>query len=212
MERIEIRPPTWKLVLAVMGMIAFTIVGILILIYADDVAEKAAGLLAVVFFGGFCGYALYLRGRGQGKLAILATGLEIGIPGMMPRVVRWEDIEAVGVTTISNQKYTTVRIKPDRYKAFLKDVSPAEAKSAIRFFSSLRLVGYATAAVGIANLEDTSELTGTLEGSGEVKTLSSILMFNRVKFGAEFLLGWNMRDRSVEAFADYLEQLRLKTG
>jgi hypothetical protein len=211
MERIEIRPPTWKLALAVMGMIAFTIGGILILIYGDGVFEIAVGLLAVVFFGGFGGYALYRRGRGQRKLAILPTGLEFGIPGMIPRVVRWEDIEAVGVTTISKQKFTTVRIKPDRYQAFLKDVSPTEAKSAIRFFSSLRLVGYATVAVGIANLEDTSELTETLGGSGEVKTLSSMLMFNRVKFGAEFLLGWNMRDRSAEAFAEYLEQLRHET-
>jgi hypothetical protein len=33
-------------------------------------------------------------------------------------------------------------------------------------------------------------------------------MYNRQKFGAEFLFGWELRDRSAQAFAEYLEQCR----
>ncbi|HEX8682069.1 MAG TPA: hypothetical protein VF707_07140 [Ardenticatenaceae bacterium] len=41
-----------------------------------------------------------------------------------------------------------------------------------------------------------------------MSALRDILAYNRAKYGAEFLLGWTMRDRSARAFAEYLEQWR----
>ncbi|MBA3534652.1 MAG: hypothetical protein H0T73_22260, partial [Ardenticatenales bacterium] len=65
MERLEIRPPRWKMALMVLGMMAFVLVG-LFMMMNGEMAEQAIGCLAVIFFGGFGGYALYLQSRGQG--------------------------------------------------------------------------------------------------------------------------------------------------
>ncbi len=47
-----------------------------------------------------------------------------------------------------------------------------------------------------------------LEETEEVRSLIDILAYNRIQFGAEFQLGWNMRDRGAQEFADFLEQCR----
>jgi len=39
--------------LTVLGMAAFTILGGAMVLYADGLVEKAAGVLSIVFFGGF---------------------------------------------------------------------------------------------------------------------------------------------------------------
>ncbi len=206
MERIEIHPATWKIVLMVAGMIAFIIGGIFLIIYGDSVVEKAFGVIGIVFFGGFGGYALYSRSRGQGKLAILPTGVEIGIPGVNPRVLPWNDIEAFGVNKIANQEFTTIKLKS--YQAWLSGISQEEAAAAVRFFRSMDLLGQTTTEIAAANDDDPRVMRQMLEGSEEVKSLIDILAYNRTKFGAEFQLGWNMRDRSAQKFAEFLEQCR----
>jgi len=206
MERIEIHPATWKIVLMVAGMIAFVVGGIFMIIYGDSVVEKAFGIIGIVFFGGFGGYALYSRSRGQGKLAILPTGVEIGIPGVNPRVLPWNDIEAFGVNKIANQEFTTIKLKS--YQAWLSGISQEEAAAAIRFFRSMELLGQTTARIAVANDDNPRAMRQMLEGSEEVRSLIDILAHNRAKFGAEFQLGWNMRDRSAKEFAEFLEQCR----
>ncbi|CAN5587448.1 hypothetical protein BH20ACI4_BH20ACI4_18060 [soil metagenome] len=206
MERIEIHPATWKIVLMIAGMIAFIIGGIFMIIYGDSVYEKAIGVIGIVFFGGFGGYALYSRSRGQGKLAILPTGIEIGIPGVNPRVLPWSDIEAFGINKIANQEFTTIKLKS--YQAWLSGISQEEATAAVRFFRSLEMLGQTTAKIAVANDEHPGAIRQMLDGSEEVKSLIDILAHNRAKFGAEFQLGWNMRDRSAKEFAEFLEQCR----
>jgi len=206
MERIEIHPATWKIVLMIAGMIAFVVGGLLMIIYGDGVFEKAIGVIGIVFFGGFGGYALYSRSRGQGKLAILPTGIEIGIPGVNPRVLPWSDIEAFGVNKIANQEFTTIKLKS--YQAWLSGISQEEAAAAIRFFRSIELLGQTTARIAVANDDNPRAMRQMLEGSEEVRSLIDILAHNRAKFGAEFQLGWNMRDRSAKEFAEFLEQCR----
>jgi hypothetical protein len=201
MERIEIHPATWKIVLMIAGMIAFVVGGIFMFIYGDSVFEKAIGVIGIVFFGGLGGYALYSRSRGQGKLAILPTGIEIGIPGVNPRVLPWSDIESFGVNKIANQEFTTIKLKS--YQAWLSGISQEEAAAAVRFFRSLGLFGQMTAEIAQAKA-----LRQMLEGSEEVRTLIDILAYNRTEFGGEFQLGWNMRDRSAREFAEFLEQCR----
>jgi hypothetical protein len=203
MERIEIHPAAWKIVLMIAGIIAFVIGGIFMIIYGDGVFEKAVGVIGIVFFGGFGGYVLYSRSRGQGKLAILSTGVEIGIPGVNPRVVPWCDIEAFGVNKIANQEFTTIKLKS--YQAWLSGISQEEAAAAIRFFRSMGLLGQTTAKIAVVN-DDPRAMRQMLEGSEEVRSLIDILAYNRKKFGAEFQLGWNMRDRNAQEFADFLEQ------
>jgi hypothetical protein len=206
MERIEIHPATWKIVLMILGMIAFVVGGIFMIIYGDGVFEKAIGVIGVVFFGGFGGYALYSRSRGQGKLAILPTGIEIGILGVNPRVLPWSDIEAFGVNKIGNQEFTTIKLK--NYQAWLSGISQEEAAAAVRFFRSLELLGQTTAKVAAANDNDPRAILLMLEETEEVRSLIDILAYNRMQLGAEFQLGWNMRDRGAQEFAEFLEQCR----
>jgi hypothetical protein len=208
MERIEIHPAAWKITLMILAMIAFVVGGILMLVYGDDISDKAIGLLSIVFFGGFCGYALYARSRGQGKIAILPTGIEIGIPGVNPRLLPWSDIEAFGVHRIGNQEFTTIKLKG--YQAWLSGISQEEAAAALRFLRSMGLLLDSTARVAIAKGDNAGEMQQMLEGSEEVRSLRDMLAYSRAKFGAEFLLGWAMRDRSAQEFADFLEQCRLE--
>jgi hypothetical protein len=50
-----------------LGIAAFVIVGAYMAAYGD-LAEKSIGVIAILFFGGLCAYALYARaaaGRGR---------------------------------------------------------------------------------------------------------------------------------------------------
>lgn len=209
MERIEIKPPRWQMGLMVLGILAFVAFGVFMILAGEEVTEQAMGCLAIIFFGGFGSYALYLMSRGQGKLAVVPAGVEVGIPGVMPRVLPWNDIDAFGVNTIENQEFTTITLKNPH--GWLAGISPQEAAAAVGFFRKMGLMGQATVEVALASEEDKeeyAELQKLAASSKEVKTLLDILAYNREKFGAEFLLGWNLRDRSAKDFAAFLEQQR----
>lgn len=204
MERIEINPPAWKMALAILGIAAFVLVGAYMAVYGD-LAEKVMGVIAILFFGGLCGYALYARLRGQGKIALLPAGIEVGLPGMNPRVLPWGDIEAFGVNKIGNQEFTTIRVRS--YRAWLSGISTEEAAAALRLFRRVGMAAHATASV-VEYGDEAGELRRVTEGSAEVRSLAGMLAYNREKYGGEFLLGWTMRDRGARQFAEYLEQCR----
>ncbi|HEX8353271.1 MAG TPA: STM3941 family protein [Pyrinomonadaceae bacterium] len=204
MERIEINPPAWKMALLILGMAAFVFVGLLMVVFGDLFA-KALGAISIIFFGGVCGYGLYARSRGQGKVAILPAGVEVGLPGMNPRVLPWGDIEAFGVNRIGNQEFTTVRVRS--YRAWLSGISPEEAAAALRFFRGLGQVAHATASM-VEYGDPAGDMRRLTEGSAEVRSLAGVLAYNREKYGGEFLLGWTMRDRGARQFAEFLEQCR----
>ncbi len=205
MERIEIKPPAWKMALMVLAMAAFVLVGLLMVVFGGDLFVKGLGVISIVFFGGVCGYGLYTRGRGQGKIAILPAGVEVGLPGVHPRVLPWGDIEAFGVSKIGNNEFTTIRVRS--YRAWLSGVSGEEAAAAVRFHRSLGGAAHAAARV-VEFGYVAGEGRRLTEGSEEVQSLVGILAFNREKYGGEFLLGWSMRDRGARQFAEFLEQCR----
>lgn len=198
--RIEIRPAPWRLALGALGIIGFTVAGVALLMYGGVVAS-AVGLLSIVFFGGICGYGFIRTVRGQGRLAILEDGLEIGLPGTLGHLVPWRDIESIGVTQIGSVEFTTVCLAD--YRAFLEGVSDAELRVFLRLIGGLTAVGYGTVAAS-ANTTLT-DMLGELKG---VTSAGDYLVFNRRMYGAELLIGWTMRDRSATAFAAYLEQFR----
>ena len=49
-------------------------------------------------------------------------------------------------------------------------------------------------------------------GMGHADSVADVLAGNRRQFGGEFLLGWNLRNRSASRFATYLEELRRTEG
>lgn len=207
-DRTEIRPPAWKLALAALGIVAFVALGIAILLYGDGLLQRAVGVLGVVFFGGFCGYALVLGLRGEGRLAIRREGLEINIPGVKPRLVPWRDIESISAARLANAEFTTVRL--NSYEALLDGLSADEAKKLLARFRALRRIGQASIVVGAANFENVGNVVTALAGSAEVKSVQDLLLYLRQNFGAEFHFGWNMRDRNAQDFAAYLEAHRLR--
>ena len=204
MGRIEINPPAWKMALLILGMAAFVFVGLLMVVFGS-LFVKALGAISVIFFGGVCGYGLYARSRGQGKVAILPAGVEVGLPGMNPRVLPWGDIEAFGVNRIGNNEFTTIRVRS--YRAWLSGISPEEAAAALRFFRGLGMAAHATASA-VEYGDPAGDMRRLTEGSAEVRSLAGVLAYNREKYGGEFLLGWTMRDRGARQFAEFLEQCR----
>ena len=207
MERHEIRTAPWKFTLVVLGMVAFVLAGIAMVVWGSLV-EKAVGVLSIVFFGGFGGFALYLKAKGFGKLAILPTGVEFAMYSPVPRVIPWADIEAFGVLKVAKQEFTSIRLRS--YQSLVTDLSDLEADRAEKWFRGFRAMGIATVAVGAANLEHASDVAHWVSGSAKVRSVVDILEHQRATYGAELLLSWNMRDRGAAAFANYLEQRRLK--
>ena len=52
-ERIEIHPAVWKLVLAFVGAVAVALVGMALAVLFEPIPVKVAGILGAAFFGGF---------------------------------------------------------------------------------------------------------------------------------------------------------------
>ena len=209
MERHEIRPGAWRFVLLVLGLIAFVALGVW-LVMSGGILATAVGILALVFFGGFGGYALYRMSKGQGRIAILPSGVEITMFGPEPRVIPWNDIEDIGVLKSRDLEWTTIRLSS--YRSVLDGLTDEEARTAVRYFQSLKLMSYATMAVGVVHFADVSDLAYAVSGSKHVRSVAALLRHSREKYGAEFLLPWNMRDRSAQEFADYLERRRREAG
>ena len=209
MERIEINPPAWKIALAILGILAFVLIGLLMVVFGGDLFVKGLGLISILFFGGAGVYWLYARGRSYGKVALLPAGVEIGLPGMNPRLLPWGDIEGFGVSKIGNNEFTTIRVRS--YRAWLSGVSVQEAAEVVRFHRRVGVV--AQAATRVVEVGDPAgEGRRLTEGSAEVSSLAGILAFNRERYGGEFLLGWTMRDRGARQFAEFLEQCRRNSG
>lgn len=202
MKRIEIRPSPWRLALGALGIIAFTVAGVALLLYGG-IFGVVAGLLSIVFFGGMCGYAFIRTVRGQGRLAIVENGLEIGLPGTLGHVVPWRDIESIGVTKIGSAEFTAVCLAD--YHAFLERMSDEEVKVFLRLVRGLTVVGYGAVIAGAPDSSDLADMLGELK---DVKSAADYLALTRHAYGAELLIGWTMRDRNATAFAAYLEQLR----
>jgi hypothetical protein len=207
MDRHEIRPAGWRFGLLVLGLVAFVALGVWLLT-SGGLFTIPIGVLTIVFFGGFGGYALYRMSLGQGRIAIVPAGVEIALYGPSPRVIPWSDIDAIGVLKLGDQEYTTIRL--NRYASLVDGLTDDEARAILRRFQALNLMGYATVAVGAMHFADVSDLTHLLSGSRQVKSVVEVFRHARNTCGAELLLPWNMRDRGAQAFAEYLETMRVR--
>jgi len=207
-ERHEIRPAAWRFVLLVLGLIAFIALGVSLMMLGGFTIP--IGMLTIVFFGGFGSYALYRMSRGVGRIAIVPSGVEFAMFGPTPRVIPWEDIEAIGVLPLANQEFTTIRLH--RYASLLDGLTDDEARSVLRQFQAMRAIGYATVAVAVVHFADATDVARFVSSSAHVKSVVELLQYTRNTYGAEILLGWNMRDRRAHEFAQYLESRRTTAG
>ena len=201
----EIRPASWHVAVMIVVLIAVTVAGVAMVIAHEGFMSTAKGVF-VAAVGVLALYWVFSRKKASGKLVILPEGLQICASGLVDRVIPWKDIEGFGVVVISRQEFTTIRLSS--YAAILENLTDDEAKRAVKFFRGLRMVGYATTIMQVADFGDASDLAKWLSGSSAVKSVAAILQHSREKFGGEFFLGAMMRDRSARDFATYLEELR----
>jgi hypothetical protein len=205
-QRHEIRVAPWRMALVVLSMAGFVVMGGWGVI-EGPLPVKLAGLLSIVFFGGFGAWAMHRKSRGYGRVAVTRDGIEMTMFDARMRLIPWSDIEAIGVAEVSRQQFTTIRLK--RYGSLIDGLSDAEIRSALRHFNAMRMMSQATIVAAAVNLEQSEDLDRFVSGSGGLRSLAEVLHHMRTVYGAELLLAWNQRDRKAAAFAQYLEERRL---
>lgn len=207
MQTQKIQAPKWKILLAVLGMVMFVVLGIWMIIGDTSWFHKIVGVIAVIFFGGFGSVAMYSTlVKGKGYIVISPNALELSFPDCPTIPIKWEMIEGFGIYEISGQRFTTVKLRD--YQDFVQTFTPDEIKKILAKFKALKVMGHATAAIGGAGPLSTNDISGVLPKSADLKKFSSFLAYSRRKFGGEFQIAWNMRDRKAIEFAEFLEEKR----
>ncbi|MEM7574829.1 MAG: STM3941 family protein [Bacteroidota bacterium] len=201
MKAQKIQAALWKVVLALLCALAFVAIGGIMLLGDTSLFEKIIGVLAVVFFGGFCLPAIWSSlVRRSGQLVIDQAGLQLHYPNSPVIPLTWQDIESFGTYTISGQHFTTIRLRS--YDQLLRTLNPKDAQNILQKFKKMNLIGKATVVVG--GLQ-THYLASLLPKSSELQDFASFLRHSRDRYGGEFQIGWNMRDRKAAIFADFLQ-------
>lgn len=201
-ESYAVKPRSGRGILALLGCVVFVALGIWMMADAEtNVGEKAFGLLAVAFFG-WCGVLYVQRMRRGAPIMLSHKGLHYAFAphyGVL-RLIPWRDIEGFGQSSVKNQQFNLIRLRSS--DALARQFSDAEAAATLKAYRGVMGFANATAVVAGANMEfsEAGEAAELTKGSGVVKSLASMLRFNREKFGGEICLGWPDRDRSAAAF------------
>ncbi len=207
MEILKIQAPKWKIFLTILAMLVFVMLGIWMLLGDTSWFHKVVGLIAIVFFGGFGSVAMYSTlVKGKGYVLITSKALKLSFPDCPVIPIKWEMIEGFGIYEISGQRFTTVKLQD--YEGFTKEFTPSEINKILTKFKALKLIGHATSAIGTLGAMPTGEISGILPKSEDLRRFSSFLAYSRKKFGGEFQIAWNMRDRKAVEFAEFLEEKR----
>lgn len=207
MKELKIQAPKWKMLLAVLALLVFVTLGVLMLIGDTSIFYKLVGVLAIVFFGGFGSVAMYSSlFKGKSNIILTPESVELNYPDCPSIPIKWDTIEAFGIHDISGQKFTTIKLKD--YEDLIQSIPPSDVQKILRKFKYLKAVGHTTAVVGALNLKQTKDLSGVLPKSAELQNFAAYLAYSRRKFGGEFQIAWNMRDRKAVEFAAFLEEQR----
>ena len=162
MDGTKIQAARWKIYLTLIGVIIFVAMGFMTIFGDTSIIEKSIGVLAIIFFGGFVGKALYSTiTKGGGNIIISSKGLDITYPGCPIILIEWKDIEGFGVYKVSGQKFTTIKLY--NYNNLIKSIESTTADEYLKTMKSIKWIGNATAVVGILNLENVQL---PLKGSG----------------------------------------------
>jgi|GEM_PF-5382420 len=207
MQTQKIQAPKWKILLAILAMVVFVILGVWMIIGDTSWFHKIVGVIAVVFFGGFGSVAMYSTlVKGKGYIIISPDALELSFPDCPTIPIKWDMIEGFGIYEISGQRFTTVKLKD--YEDFMQTFTPDEIKKILTKFKALKIMGHASAVIGAVGPMPANDISDVLPKSADLKKFSSFLAYSRRKFGGEFQIAWNMRDRKAMEFAEFLEEQR----
>ena len=192
--------------LALLGALVFVALGVWMMSDAETgMAAKAAGALAVAFFGwGVVVIALRMR-RGAG-VRLSHEGIHYAFAPHYDarKLIRWRDIEGFGISRVQSQDFNFVRLA--RTDNLVREFSDSEAAQTVKIFRRVMRFAGAGVVVAGANLKfgKAADMAGMVRGSGAVASLSDMLHFSRQKFGGEICLGWPDRDRSAARFDELL--------
>lgn len=207
METLKIQAPKWKIFLTVLAILVFVLLGIWMLLGDTSLFHKIVGLIAIVFFGGFGSVAMYSTlVKGKGYVVITPAALELSFPDCPIIPIKWSSIEGFGTYEISGQGFTTVKLKD--YQDLAQSFTPQEINKILNKFKALKIIGHATTAVGALGAVSTHGISGVLPTSEDLQRFTAYLAYSRRKFGGEFQIAWNMRDRKAIEFAEFLEEKR----
>ena len=204
-QRMEIKPPTWRVFSLVLGMIVFSVVGAIIAVVSESLVDRLLGIVAVLFFGvGGAIWLLKLRRQEHLRVAVAPSAFEIYLVGMGWRRIPWSEIEGFDAVKQGSAKFTAVKLR--NYNSLLSGISPEQSKAMMKWLPAARLAVQATAGLVAASGDDESaeDLTGMVDDLGYVTNLEEALRLSRNNYGGEFLLPWSAMDRSAEAFAKFL--------
>lgn len=191
LERHVVRPRPRKLLLTLLGCVAFVAVGIWML-SSGDLGGIVVGLLAVAFFGGVGVYAVVTSVRqGLAKLTLTPSGLELASGGTVP----WPDVEATGVVT---EPTTMVWLRLRSYDRYLDSIPDGRAAKAD---------GISRVLTPVAQLL----LRGTARGA-RMRDQGDQLRWTREHFGYDLAFSPAWLDRPAAEFAELLERYRQAAG
>lgn len=192
--------------LAFVGAVVFVVLGVWMMSDAEtSMGEKAAGALAVAFFG-WCAVVIVLRMRRGAPVQLSHEGIHYAFAPHYDtrKLIAWRDIDGFGISKVQNQEFNFVRLA--RTDNLVREFSASEAARSVKIFRRVMRFGGAAVVVAGANLEfdKAKEAAGFVGGSGAVASLSDMLAYSRQKFGGEICLGWPDRDRSAARFQELL--------
>jgi hypothetical protein len=191
-------PSTPKRALVIAGGVAFTALGVFMLVSGPSVVEVVGAVLCIVFFGG--GTVAFIV-----KLSRTTTALVLSPQGLHPMsggLVPWEDYEGVGLGRVSGTLVIGIRLRS--YDSYIASLTPEQATVAARAGTVARLFGAATRSLtgrGHAGSASLAKIPSSKEG------LAGLLAWTRQTSGYDLTFSPMMFDRPaiqvVQAIAEY---------
>jgi hypothetical protein len=194
-ETIEIRPRAVRnaALLALLSL-AFVVAGGVLVArgWGGSLVALVAGALALGL-GGFGLWKLPVLLRRRVSAVLTPDALWVHV-GSLRGTVPWEDVEAVGVTAISGQRLTGLRLA--RTDRFLASVATDSRSATGADLTALRM--------GAAGARLLGSPHPALRQVGSLRDVAGLLAANERLTGFHLCLGWMDRDRSAEDTAALL--------
>jgi hypothetical protein len=215
MDRLEIKPKSKRnAVLVAIGCGIFALVGVAMMLDGDG-SDALVGMLCLLFFG--IGGVIAIPKLFRRTISVVLTKQGIEQKHIYGNaLIRWSDIEEIGITKMFGQQMVGVRIS--NYDRYLADMSPKFASAltkSLPYFKLLALfMPFANIPLAVrlwSRLENSADPIRSLKDFGKVGDLAGLMMWQRKTFGYEILFGWADIDRPYAEFVELLNNYRLAT-
>jgi hypothetical protein len=191
-------PSKSKLALTIAGCVAFTALGVFLLVSGPTVGEIIGAVLCIALFGG--GGVLFVAklARTTETLTLTPSGLHPSSGGIVP----WDDYDGVGLGRVSGTLIIGIRLRS--YDSYIASLTPAQAKLAAQAGKAGKLFGAVTRPVIGRTHPGTAALANIPSGE---EGLAGLLAWSRETTGYDLSFSPMLFDRPAEqvmqAIANY---------